>query len=258
MAWYDGSRGSYDEHDIPIRAPVPRYYSNPMGGYQYPHAPPHGHDGNQRPGTPSSNETVKRVPKVTPRKPSGRNTPVTSNADMNSDQTSSFSSDSKAIVTPGEKSGATTFASSSPFVSLRDSDIVCGRGAPTNYHVGNNRFRELVLDYNKDYFIAKRSDKPRIAMKILDVLASRGARFVRRVKGGSSTSSHWEEVAHKIAYEKVCQALRDAGGPSRQMMSSVASAARKRKSDDGIGSRNKRQKSAHSRTGGEEGKENCY
>lgn len=257
MSWYEGSRGSYDEHDVPIRAPVPHYYSHPMGGYHYPHAAPPEQRETQRPGTPSSNQTVERVPKVTPKKPSGRNSPMASNADITSNQPKSFSSNNKAIVTPGEKSGASTFAPSSPFVSLRDNDIVCGRGAPTNYHVGNSRFRELVLDYNKDYFIAKRSDKPRIAMKVLDVLSSRGARFVRRVKGGSSTSSHWEEVAHKIAYEKVCQALRDAGGPSRQMMSSVASSALKRKLGDDIEGRNKRHKSIHSRTGGEEGKENC-
>ncbi len=257
MSWYEGSRGSYDEHDVPIRAPVPRYYSHPVGGYHYPHVAPPEQRESQRPGTPSSNQTVQRVPKVTPKKSSGRDSPIASNTDAPSEKPESFSSSNNAIVTPGEKSGASTFAPSSPFVSLRDSDIVCGRGAPTNYHVGNSRFRELVLDYNKDYFIAKRSDKPRIAMKVLDVLASRGARFVRRVKGGSSTSAHWEEVAHKIAYEKVCQALRDAGGPSRQMISSVASSALKRKSVDGNGGRNKRLKSVHSRTGGEEGKENC-
>jgi len=130
------------------------------------------------------------------------------------------------------------------------------------------RFKELVLDYNQSYFVAKRSEKPRIAMKVLDVLKERQARFVRRVKGGSSTSSHWEEVAHKIAYEKVCQALRDAGGPSRQMLSSVAASAQKRKTTNDQspnrknGGTNKRQKVAYgtnetARTGGEEGKENC-
>mmetsp|Transcript_3021 Transcript_3021/g.7123 ORF Transcript_3021/g.7123 Transcript_3021/m.7123 type:complete len:627 (-) Transcript_3021:575-2455(-) len=246
MSWYEGRQGSYDEHDVPVRAPVPHYYPNPMGGYHYPHPQPPQQEDRQRPGTPSSNEAVKRVPKVTPRKMSGRNSPSAINAEKPS-------SNGKAIVTPGDKNGASTFAPSSPFVSLRDSDIVCGRGAPTNFHVGNSRFRELVQDYNKDYFIAKRSDKPRIAMKVLDVLATRGARFVRRVKGGSSTSSHWEEVAHKIAYEKVCQALRDAGGPSRQMISSLASSALKRKSGNDNEGRNKRQKTA----GGEEGKENC-
>lgn len=182
-------------------------------------------------------------------------------------------------MTPGDKNcaaaGASTFAPSSPFVILRDSDIVCGRGAPTNFHIGNSRFRDLVFDYHRSYFVAKRSDKPRIAMKVLDVLASRGARFVRRVKGGSSASSYWEEVAHKIAYEKVCQALRDAGGPPRQMLSSVAASGLKPSGKKGS---SKLQEMVHgnisnnnlplvhqqggivtkngSITGGEEGKEN--
>lgn len=272
MSWYEGSRGSYDEQDapVPFRVPVPHYYSHPNGGYRYPDHPPPEHEEKQRPGTPCPNEQIKSTPTVTPKKPTGRDSLPASNSEINIDQASSFSSDDKAIVTPGDKSGASTFAPSSPFVTLRDSDIVCGRGAPTNFHIGNSRFRELVLDYNKSYFVAKRSEKPRIAMKVLDVLSSRGARFVRRIKGGSSASSHWEEVAHKIAYEKVCQALRDAGGPSRQMLSSVAASSQKRKPIQSPmkenGGSNKRQKTAYqqgfvgtsgTRTGGEEGKENC-
>ena len=269
MSWYEGSRGSYDEQDVPIRAPIPHYYSKPTGGYHYPNPPPPEQE--DRPGTPLPNQSEKTVVKVTPRKMTRRNSPTTSNNEINTDQTPSFLSGSKAIVTPGDKSsgadsGASTFAPSSPFLSLRDSDIVCGRGAPTNFHIGNSRFRELVLDYNKSYFIAKRSEKPRIAMKVLDVLASQGARFVRRVKGGRSASSHWEEVAHKIAYEKVCQALRDAGGSSRRMLSSVACTSQKRKLGNSQspmrdnGGSNKRQRMTRQQEGvaeGEEGKENC-
>jgi len=237
LSWYEGDRGSYDEHDANRRASVPHYSSHPTanhGGYYHPdsQSPPQEKE-KQRPGTPSSSQSVKAIPKVTPRKAIGRNSPIISNNDMKTNHSSSSSSNSKAIVTPGDKNfaaaGASTFAPSSPFVTLRDSDIVCGRGAPTNFHIGNSRFRELVFDYHRSYFVAKRSDKPRIAMKVLDVLSSRGARFVRRIKGGSSASSHWEEVADKIAYEKICQALRDAGGPPRQMLSSVAASGLKLK-----------------------------
>lgn len=187
-------------------------------------------DKKPRPGTPSSKRSVQNVPKVTPGSTARKKPRIQSSSRVTG----------TAAVTPGDKHGdrsttASTFSPSSPFVALRDSDIVCGRGAPTNFHVGNSRFRELVLDYHRSYFVAKRSDKPRIAMKVLDVLSERGARFVRRVKGrGSSTLSsqvpHWEEVANKIAYEKVCQALRDAGtgGYKQQrhkMLSSVAIAS---------------------------------
>ena len=180
----------------------------------------------------------------------------------------------KIIVTPPtttsstSSTSATAFTPSTPFVTLQDMDIVCGRGAPTNYHIGNEIFRGLVSNYHTNYFCAKRSEKPHIAMKVLDVLQSRGARFVRRQKGGrypsaaavataaassrkqqsnvttsktrkseedkgsslplssslssSSSSSYWVEVPHKLAYEKVCQALRD-GAPQvqRQILSST-------------------------------------
>lgn len=222
-SWYEGSRGSYDEHDATRRVQVPIYSSHPSSNqseYYHPHQqPPVQEEERERPGTPASNESAKTI--VTPGKATERN------SDTNHLFTSSSSSE-KAIVTPGDKTGAEgacTFRSSSPFVHLSESDIVCGRGAPTNFHVGNSRFRELVNGYHRSYFVAKRSDKPRIAMKILDILASRGARFVRRIKGASSSASHWEEVVNKIAYEKVCQALRDAGGPPRKTLSSVAIAA---------------------------------
>merc|ERR1711971_918540 len=78
---------------------------------------------------------------------------------------------------------------STPFVELQDTDIVCGRGAPTNYHIGNEMFRGLVSNYQTSYFCAKRSEKQNIAMKVLDILQSRGARFVRRQRGGSCPNS---------------------------------------------------------------------
>jgi len=256
LSWYEGGRGSYDEHDATRKAPVPFYAPYPTANQsEHYHPDPHPPaQEKQRPGTPSSNQSVKRIRKVTPGRAAGRKPPSASTIDMKSNH---FSSSSNAIVTPGDKSGTTadgasTFVPSSPFVTLRDSDIVCGRGAPTNFHVGNSRFRSLVLDYHRSYFVAKRSDKPRIAMKVLDVLASRGARFVRRVKGRSSGSSYWQEVAHKIAYEKVCQALRDAGGTPRQMLSLAAASALNAKT----GGNESNVVGKKGVNGGEEGKEN--
>jgi hypothetical protein len=102
---------------------------------------------------------------------------------------------------------------------LHPSDIVCGRGAPTNYHQGNEEFRYIVEDYQTSYLCAKRSDKPGVAFKLLEVVKSRGGRFLKRKK--ASGRQAWAEVGEKQAYEKVCQALRD-GAPKlrRQMMAS--------------------------------------
>ncbi|KAL3910350.1 MAG: hypothetical protein SGARI_002167 [Bacillariaceae sp.] len=101
------------------------------------------------------------------------------------------------------------------YVTLQDTDIVVGRGAPTNYHIGNEYFRELVSEYRTTYFCSKRSDKPVIAMKVLDILKERGSRFVKRQKGGTLVGASWVVVSNKLAYEKVCAALRE-GTPEVQ------------------------------------------
>mmetsp|Transcript_1958 Transcript_1958/g.5192 ORF Transcript_1958/g.5192 Transcript_1958/m.5192 type:complete len:678 (-) Transcript_1958:452-2485(-) len=182
------------------------------------------------PETPSSGHNSRQISRVTPQNRTGRKSPETVEINFPSSST-------KPNVTPGEKekTGSSLFPPSSDAVELRDMDIVCGRGAPTNFHYGNDQFRELASRYQTAYFCAKRSEKPEIAMKIMDELQSRGARFVRRQKGGSATkatlekhkqgsptlSSHWVEVSAKIAYEKVCQALRDGThNIQRQMLSS--------------------------------------
>ena len=172
--------------------------------------------------TPLSSDTVERKSSV-----------------LEKDAFSNLLSSKKNLGTPSTFAGgvsnqASTFTASTPFGTLQDMDIVCGRGAPTNYHIGNEMFRGLVSNYHTSYFCAKRSEKPNIAMKLLDVLQSRGARFVRRQKGvrfpvtSKNTkntkddegelplsSSYWMEVSHKLAYEKVCQALRN-GAPNVQ------------------------------------------
>jgi len=209
-------------------------------------------------GTPASSppSDKKTIPKVTPLNTTGGGRKLANSVAINLPSSEaaivpSISNDSGSSIEDNKGYAASTFTSSSPFVGLRDMDIVCGRGAPTNYHVGNELFRGLVSNYQTSYFCAKRSDKPRIAMKVLDVLQSRGARFVRRQKNGHSSttgnvqsaavadgsgntlnkvkgsppsstpSSYWVEVPHKLAYEKVCQALRD-GAPKvqRQILSS--------------------------------------
>jgi hypothetical protein len=103
-------------------------------------------------------------------------------------------------------------------LTAEPNDVLCGRGAPTNYHPGNQAFRNLVQDHQTIYLCAKRSDKPVIATKLIEIVRSRGGRFLRRVKTGGGRFG-WVEVGELRAYEKVCQALRE-GAPEfrRQMM----------------------------------------
>ncbi len=97
-----------------------------------------------------------------------------------------------------------------PPAELHELDIVCGRGAPTNYHYGNQVFKQVIEEYQTAYLCAKRSDKPHLVMKIMDIIKNGGARFVKREKTAGHFS--WVEIDSKGAYEKVCQALRD-GAP---------------------------------------------
>ncbi|KAL3943120.1 MAG: hypothetical protein SGBAC_002811 [Bacillariaceae sp.] len=126
--------------------------------------------------------------------------------------------------TPSSESTAVTDSIESKR-DLRTLDIVCGRGAPTNFHYGNQVFRELVEDHQTTYLCSKRSDKPHIAMKILDLVKAAGGRFVRRQR--TAEGLIWQEINDKGAYEKICQALRE-GAPDlrRQVLSKMKQAAK--------------------------------
>ena len=96
------------------------------------------------------------------------------------------------------------------------------RGAPTNYHPGNEYFRELVKQYQNTYLASKRADKPFVASHIVNIIQSRGGRFLRRHKrnGVSWERGHfvWVEVDPQKAYEKACQALREGAPEIRRKM----------------------------------------
>jgi hypothetical protein len=126
--------------------------------------------------------------------------------------------------------------------NLREFDIVCGRGkhALLLFHEGNNKFRDLILQYQSTYLLSKRSDKPRVAWNVLETFSSYGGRFVRRVKAShesstnttmmmdSSTSTwgstkksscyNWEQLNERQAQEKICQSLRKGGPGLRRIM----------------------------------------
>lgn len=146
-----------------------------------------------------------------------------------------------SMVTPNRESFKGRFTTAKPGVdpkspscSIRDlgeNDIVCGRGAPTLFHQGNKKFRELILQYQSVYLFSKRPDKPRVAWNVLEIVSSNGGRFVRRVKrnhqsigtverGATKKSScyQWEQLNERQAYEKICQSLREGAPELRRRM----------------------------------------
>lgn len=113
---------------------------------------------------------------------------------------------------------------------LRDTDVLCGRGAPSNFHGGNRFFKELVNQYQSSYLAARRTDKPEIANEIVNHVQERGGRFLKRVKlQGRGPAGHfcWQEIGQQRAYEKACQALREGAPELRRKLAAreIAAAA---------------------------------
>jgi len=111
---------------------------------------------------------------------------------------------------------------------ISDNDVLCGRGAPTTWHPGNQYFRRLVDEYQHDYLAARRIDKPDIACRITQLIRGSGGRFLKRTKvNGPGSRGHfcWEEISEQRAYEKTCQALREGAPEIRRQLAAREMAA---------------------------------
>ena len=118
---------------------------------------------------------------------------------------------------------------------VRDADVLCGRGAPTSWHPGNQYFRRLVEKYQHKYLAAKRIDKPEIATRIVELVEERGGRFLKRTKVvGVGTRGHfcWSAIGEQRAYEKACQALREGAPEIRRQLAAKELAAIRKEVDD--------------------------
>ena len=102
--------------------------------------------------------------------------------------------------------------------TLGPHDIVCGRGAPVTWNEGNRSFHDLIVARQAEYLCSKRSEKPEVATRIMELIKAKGGRFVRRVKNGCQGRFGWEEIEEKRAYEKVCQSLRERAPEVRRKM----------------------------------------
>ena len=87
----------------------------------------------------------------------------------------------------------------------RDIDILCGRGGGSNRHPGNKAFLKLVESKKSDYRSCRKTDKLSMAKSIVELIKSKGTRFLR--KGEENTG--WFEIDDQAAYLKTSQALRE-------------------------------------------------
>ncbi|CAJ1958482.1 unnamed protein product [Cylindrotheca closterium] len=213
-SWYGTEKSSYDGQwhpsnycsyypEMPFPSAHPSYNHNHQSQEHQEEAPPYQEQ--------HKSQQVKEAPKYSQTAP----------AEVSP---SPSKSREELCPTPSSTSSAVTDSIESKR-DLRTLDIVCGRGAPTNFHYGNQVFRELVEDHQTTYLCSKRSDKPHIAMKILDLVKAAGGRFVRRQR--TAEGLIWQEINDKGAYEKICQALRE-GAPDvrRQVLSKMKQATK--------------------------------
>ena len=101
--------------------------------------------------------------------------------------------------------------------TLTNNDILCGRGSGPNEHIGNIEFRKLVLTRKAEYNIAStsRDTKGRIANGIIDIVRSKGGRFLRKLSVEQTKEAGYKrgtvvyEMADEVTIlEKTKQTLR--------------------------------------------------
>jgi hypothetical protein len=107
---------------------------------------------------------------------------------------------------------------------VNDHDVLSGRGAFVNGHIGNAHFRELCAERKPQFDAGTYTEKRSLATDVVSIIRSLTppGRFLKRIKeDGSeiefaSTMPGWEELSDDSAIHKACQVMRDIARPDRQ------------------------------------------
>lgn len=103
------------------------------------------------------------------------------------------------------KRGKTLHPSEAKSLMPQTTDVLFGRGKNNREHPGNQRMKVHIENHRRVYNRSGRNAKTEITKKIVKILQSEGARFLRQTR-----NSHlWEEVPDNVAREKVGHAMRD-------------------------------------------------
>jgi len=95
---------------------------------------------------------------------------------------------------------------------FKDCDVICGRDKLCCSHVGNKRFRQLVMKHRERYQTATSRDlKAQITFQIIADIKRQGGRFLKH----DGVTGEWQPVPDAYAHEKVSHALRSAKDPNR-------------------------------------------
>lgn len=121
-----------------------------------------------------------------------------------------------------------------PF-GVHDHDILCGRGAFVNGHIGNQRLRKLALERKTAFDAGNYTEKRSLASEIVTIIKALDppGRFLKRaskknddggVQDGDESKEEdtkdqegeWEELSDEKSIHKACQVMRDIDRPDRK------------------------------------------
>lgn len=86
-------------------------------------------------------------------------------------------------------------------------DVLCGRGRTCFSHIGNDKYRLLISKHVESYQSAPtKKAKMNVIHEIVDIVITRGGRFLVRDQGGGN----WTDGGIKQGKKKTGHALRDA------------------------------------------------
>eukprot|EP00980_Cylindrotheca_fusiformis_P019564 scaffold6784_cov108-Cylindrotheca_fusiformis.AAC.6 len=118
-----------------------------------------------------------------------------------------------------------------PF-GVHDHDVLSGRGAFVNGHVGNARLRSLALERKARFDAGNYTEKRSLATEIVQIVRALKppGRFLKKVtpkkpaagkesveeKTSNGLSDEWEELSDEKAIHKACQVMRDIDRPDRK------------------------------------------
>ena len=117
---------------------------------------------------------------------------------------------------------------------VHDHDVLSGRGAFVNGHIGNERFRQLAVERKDRFDAGNYADKRALAAEIVGIIRSLDppGRFLKRAAVSSNRPAktandegwsmytrgldgEWEELSDDKAVHKACQVMRDLHRPDR-------------------------------------------
>ena len=90
--------------------------------------------------------------------------------------------------------------------TVKDQDVLFGRGKRAMYHPGNKYYQEIVSTLSKQYKTCNKLQKTALSKSIVYTIHSHGGRFLTPL---SNDNRSWVEVNGLALRKKTSQALRD-------------------------------------------------